>query len=127
MKPRLTARREAEAPAGRESEQAGVEMGSAVHGLILYIAGLALAGASLSVHAEPARAAEAKRSAAAQMYVALHLQQYTGMCSESYAAAGSRGQPSVCQHEAAVEDVQPQESPALRASLSSKLSSKRVQ
>lgn len=120
MKPLLTARREAGVPLARESALAEAEMGSAVHGLILYLAALALAGASLSVNAEPVRSAvEAKRSAAAQMYVALHLQQYTGMCSESYAAAGPRGS-SLCQHEAAVEVVRPSNRPALRASLSSK-------
>lgn len=133
MKPRVWTRRKAGIPQHRHQ---GVDAGqtvavrdaadgaavsestvfdSAIHGVMLYLMALALAATSLAVHAEPT---QAKLPAAAQMYVALHLQQYSGICSERYAAAGSPGQSSVCLHEAAVETRRPADKPVMRASLS---------
>ena len=94
-------------PSGRPSESAApadeaatrdAEFDSAIHGLVLYFMALAVSLASLSVHADTGGAQD-KRSAAARDYVVLHMQQYTGLCTDTDTVAASRGRPSVCLYE----------------------------
>lgn len=71
------------------------------------------------VRAEPTRAAPtAAAHAGARLYVALHLQHYTGMCGDAYAVAGSGRPTPICNYDdAAAAGPQAGPSAAMRASV----------
>lgn len=58
----------------------------------------ALSGVSRA--AEPTAAGQTGRATSNGVYVALHMQHYTGMCGDSYAAVGARGRSSICLYDA---------------------------
>ena len=62
-----------------------------------------LFGAS-AARSEPVGSSLQKSASATQLYVALHLQQYTGMCGDVYAASGARRHASVCLYGEPVPD-----------------------
>lgn len=116
MKPRLLTRRApaARKPAGkpRAPSLEPAARASALRGLALYSAAVALSVASLTAQADSTRAVEPKRPGAAQTYVALHMQHYTGMCGESYAVAGARRSAPLCLYEDDSAAVGPEINPA---------------
>lgn len=112
MKPHLLPRR---AKAAGKPKAPPLEPGaraSALRGFALYSAAVALSIASLTAQADSTRAVEPKRPAAAHTYVALHMQQYTGMCGESYAVAGARRSAPLCLYEDDSAAVGPEINPA---------------
>ncbi|MBT9567838.1 MAG: hypothetical protein IV085_06020 [Thiobacillus sp.] len=64
---------------------------------------MALLGASAEPRSESIGLEQAERASGAGVYVALHMQQYTGMCGEAYAGSSLRQQASVCLYEARPE------------------------